>query len=68
MNESDFDVIDNVPVPNVFRKLAAYYHQEPAILASLLLMDFCEDPPKNLIIVEPAEQTIKNRLDWGKAS
>jgi hypothetical protein len=70
MDENDFEAIVPV-VPKVFLKLAAYYHQEPEILASLLLMDFCQHPPKNLIIVEPASDDADenagnhNRFDRG---
>lgn len=43
-----------VTVPKVFAKLAEYYHQDPEYLSSVLIEDFCMDPPRLLTIVERA--------------
>jgi hypothetical protein len=44
---SELDVL----VPNIFLRLAKFYHLEPERLARCLLYDFCLNPPKELIIV-----------------
>jgi hypothetical protein len=49
----DLEVIDTA-VPKVFFRLAKYYHQSPEVLAALLVIDFCQHPPRNLIIIETA--------------
>jgi hypothetical protein len=53
--EYSWESLDGVLVPDVFPKLAEYYHQKADILASLLIIDFCQRPPKKLTIVERAD-------------
>lgn len=46
-------VVLSQPVPEQFIQLAEnFYHLEPEVLSALVLIDFCQHPPRNLVIVE----------------
>lgn len=57
MSADDLELLETA-VPKMFRKLARYYHQKPEVLAALLVIDFCQHPPKNLIIIEQGDGAI----------
>lgn len=46
------NVILTQQVPGRFIQLADFYGLEPETLSALVLIDFCQHPPKNLVIVE----------------
>ncbi len=49
-NDSDYEEISTM-APQVFVRLAHYFHQSPEYLAALLLQNFCENLSHSITIV-----------------